>query len=141
MRFMEESDYRLIKQRYMDVVTALTRARDESMSKALIDYLEGQKDVFELFLYEVGMKKTSEYTALLLRAKHDVNGNPRNAYMVLDKRNSTVKDIIDIGYRGHSALANVPIDETECVCELWKSINIDVKDYKKLLKDKNFIIG
>lgn len=141
MRFIEESDYQLIRQRYMDVLTTLTRARDEGMNASLIDYLEGQKDVFELFMYDVGMKKTSEYTAIHVRAKNDVNGNPRRAYVVLDNRQSTVKDIIDIGYRGSSVLDNIALDETESVNELWKSFNIDVKDYKKLLKDKHFIIG
>jgi len=138
---MDESHYALLKKRYENVLKDLTRARDNDWSREIIEYMEGQRDAFELVIYELGMYTVSEYIAIELRAKHDAYGNPRTVYQVLDKRTNKIKDIVDVGYRGYSALQDVQLEDDEIISTLWSACNIDVKDYKKLLKDKDFMLG
>lgn len=141
MKYMEESHYALLKQRYENVLKDLTRARDNGWSREVIEYMEGQRDAFELVIYELGMRTVSEYIAIELRAKQDTYGNPRTLYQVLDKRTNKIKDIIDVGYRGYSALQDVKLEDDERISALWSPCNIEVATYKKMKKDKDFTIG
>ncbi len=64
---------------------------------------------------------------LHLKARNDINGNPRRLYLPLDKLGNIV-NVIDEGYRGESVLPYGSDGRTII------SINVSVSEYKKWIK-------
>lgn len=88
------------------------------------------------------------YTAILVNAGNDVNGNSCKAYIIIDTVYSMIVNVINVGYRGNYVLREekIRLNEKynkqfildtatyEDIAEIWKSIHISKREYTDLLK-------
>lgn len=88
---------------------------------------------------------TNQYIAIPIQAEHDINGNPRRLYLIVDVIHGSIVNIVESGYKGTDVLSDVEwklnegfrdSKEYEHITSMYNRINVSAKEFKGLLKLK-----